>query len=614
MRKIFYFISVLLLLVSCGSDKTGSFSTDPLKVSNLRGVTTQSVLSNIEKGRYREGEVLVKFKTGTVSSSRTHQSIGATVLRKSSAVQNLEHVKLPVGLSVRDAVIKYMNDPSVEYAEPNYERRASTTIPNDLFFDQQWALRNTGQTVNGIVGIPNADIEATDAWDLNRGSSGVIVAVIDSGIDFTHPDLAANVIGGASFVSPSPMDDFGHGTQMAGIIGAVGNNGTGITGLMWRVSLMPLKFLDATGSGVVSDEIAAIDFAVKNGALVINASFAGADFSQAEYDEINLANSLGVLLVAAAGNGGGPFCDNGAGQNNDALPCYPASYVNPNDINLVVNNLGALPNIISVSATDQSDNLASFSNFGPNSIDVAAPGNNILSTFPVALTPSNQEPYVFDSGTSHAAAYVSGLAGLIYSQNPNLSHFQVRSIILNNVEGLSSLNNLIFTSGRINAFLALNTPIGPSISVSPASKDFGDTNIGSVSTAQTFTISNTGTANLAISPITLTGANAFEFAMTSDGCSGQTIAPLFSCTIQVVFSPTSTGGKSANIAIPSNDPVTSVVAVSLTGTGTVPPSGGGGCSIGARQNMPTAAADGALLLVPPTIIILSRRRRAKKNS
>ena len=613
MKKIIYLV-LFLFLASCGSDNTPGLSagsSQGVGVSSARGAA-ESILSGVEKGRYVEGELLVKFKPGVAaaSSSKANQAAGAASIRRFSLVPELEHVKLPAGLSVQDAIKQYMSDPNVEYAEPNYLKRA-TMMPNDPLFPQQW-------------GLPV--ISAPAAWDITTGSKNVVVAVLDTGIDSTHPDFLApdnssNIVQGYNFITKSTdtTDDNGHGTHVSGIIGAVGNNSVGIAGLMWGVQIMPLKFLGSDGTGSTSDEILAIDFAVSHGAKIINASFAGAGFDRSEYDAIAQANSAGVLLMAAAGNGSGQFCSNLPGTNIDSSPCYPASFSSPNDPNLVANNLAALPNIISVASTDQDDNLASSSNFGPNSVQVAAPGINILSTVPLSLTspfcdgppPGYTSGYEFCSGTSMATPHVSGLAGLIYSQNPGLSYSQVRNVILSSVDPLSSLSGKIQTGGRIDVLSALTYPVGPKISVSPSSNDFGNINVGS-SSSKTFTVSNSGTSSLIIGQVTLTGANADEFRVANDGCSGQSVSPLSNCTIQAQFSPKSSGAKSAAISIPSNDTTSPTVTVSLSGTGVSPsPSGGGGggCSIGGREDAPTAVADSLLILMPILLIAYVRCRR-----
>ncbi|HXX54036.1 MAG TPA: S8 family peptidase, partial [Thermodesulfovibrionales bacterium] len=443
--KRFAHLFLAFLFVSCGNNNpvtipSNSSNSDVSQHINSPTVSVQSLLSSSVKGSYKEGELLVKFRSGvvTASSSKVHEALGATMLKRFSCVPNLDHVRLPGGLSVKDAIVKYIEDPSVEYAEPNYIKGVSR-VPNDPLFSHQWGP---------------AKINAPGAWDINTGSKSVIVAVLDSGIDLAHPDLVANIVPGSNFIANPPnnvpMDDNGHGTHVSGVIGAVGNNGIGVAGVMWNVRLMPLKFLDQSGNGSTSDEISAIEFAITHGAKIMNASFAGPDFSLSEYSAIGQAGDAGILLMAAAGN---------ETADNDTTPSYPASFSNPTDQNLVKNSLSALFNVISVAATDQNDSLARFSNFGLGSVQVAAPGVNILSTIPFQLPPCSNNPfdpnYDYCSGTSQATPFVSGLAGLLYSQNPNLSYLQVRSIIFSSVDTLPSLNNKIQTSGRINASRAL---------------------------------------------------------------------------------------------------------------------------------------------------------------
>ena len=384
-------IFLAAFLASCGNEKASDVTSSEPGTAAIEGaaptVSVQSVLAGAENGRYREGELIVKLKPGvlTASSVRAHQALGATVLGRLSLL-NADHVKLPQGITVRDAIIQYMQDPDVEYAEPNYIRSVRSTVPNDPLFNLQWELRNTVS--------PGVDISMPSAWDIVRGNSGLVVAVLDSGIDYTHPDLAGNIWAnpgepscsgtadndhngfkadcrGWNFVdnNNNPMDDNGHGTHVSGTIGAVGNNGLGIAGVMWNVQIMPLKILDAEGEGAVSDEIAALQYAITKGAKIINASFEGnsSSKSNAEMEAISAANAAGILFVAAAGNGD----DNGLGSNNDSVAVYPGNY--------------DLPNIVSVAATNQHDSLASFSNFGLSTVHVAAPGVSILSTVPPGL-------------------------------------------------------------------------------------------------------------------------------------------------------------------------------------------------------------------------------------
>jgi subtilisin family serine protease len=452
MKKPLFLICALLMIffvISCGADKSANVSnvsTTSSTDDNIKKADAKFVLSQMGKGKYKEGELLVKFKSGVVktASTKVHQSIGASTLKRFQVVPELELVQLPAGTSIKDAVTKYMSDPLVEYAEPNYIRKASATIPNDQFFSQQWALHNTGTFAGGFA---DADIDAIEAWDITTGSSQIIIAVLDTGIDFNHADLSGNIClsweecRGWNFVANNnPMDDHYHGTFVSGIIGAKTNNFIGIAGMMWNVKIMPVKFLDRDGEGTVADEIASIQYAISKGAKIINASYSGDAFSQAEYDAIAAANAAGVLLMAAAGNGG----DDDIGDNNDFIPQYPASY--------------SLPNILAIAATDQNDRRASFSNFGLNTVHVAAPGVYILSTIPTFFHPSG---YFFLSGTSASTPHVSGLAGLLYTYYSHFTPAQIRGTILRYVDVLPTLSGWIQTGGRINGYRAISSLLVP---------------------------------------------------------------------------------------------------------------------------------------------------------
>ncbi len=365
LRYIFY-IFITLSIVSCGGDV-------PKKNS---------------PSAYKEGEIIVKFKSGIHETQRysTHDTLGTKLIKKIGP-EGFERVKLPEGISVDEAIKIYKENPDVEYAEPNYIVKAAV-IPNDTRFGELWGLHNTGQTVNGVTGIAGADIDAPEAWDITQGSSAVIVAVIDSGVDKNHPDISGNLITGYDFIDNDidPDDLDGHGTHVAGIIGAVGNNSKGITGVSWSVKIMPLKVLDQNGEGTIADILEAIAFAATNNARIVNMSFSGSDYSQSLYSTIALYPN--ILFIAAAGNGG----DDSVGDNNDFTPWYPASF--------------DLPNIISVAATDQNDNLTEFSNYGFTSVDVAAPGIDILSTIPSFITG------ITYSGTYRVVYFSFGFEGI----------------------------------------------------------------------------------------------------------------------------------------------------------------------------------------------------------
>jgi subtilisin family serine protease len=290
------------------------------------------------------GELIVGFAEGVSDADRRAllRRIGGVEKRRFGRIRSAL-VALPP--SRRDAVLADLRgDPLVRYAEPNYVLETAA-VPDDPFFDRLWGLNNTGQSVNGWPGTPDADADVDAAWAVTTGDPGVVVAVIDTGVDQSHPDLAANTwinpgencVGcrddhldndgngyvddwrGWDFVGDDndPADDHGHGTHVAGTVGAVGNNGVGVVGVNWQVRLMGLKFLAGNGSGTTADAVSAILYAAANGADVLNNSWAGGEFSQSLHEAIQFADARDALFVAAAGN---------SGMDNDAEPTYPASY------------------------------------------------------------------------------------------------------------------------------------------------------------------------------------------------------------------------------------------------------------------------------------------------
>ena len=353
---------------------------------------------------YVPGEVLVKFKdeASSLQIKSLNVDMGAKELRTLSMNTSvIHHYKLEGALSVDQAVLKYRSNPAVEYAEPNYLYQLQA-IPNDAKFGTLWGLHNTGQAVNGQAGgRADADIDAPEAWDISTGSPNVIVAVIDTGIAYDHPDLAPNIwrnpgeisgngvdddgnglvddVHGWDFVmnDSEPMDVDEHGTHVAGTIGGAGNNSTGVTGVMWTARLMALRA--GNGNGFTTAAIvSAIQYAAAKGARVINASFGGPGCSLAQYDAISAANTAGVLFVAAAGNGG----SDGIGDDNDSEPSFPSNFSAPSVCQ--GQQKAALANVIAVAATDQNDKLTNFSNFGSTTVQVAAPGLSINSTKPTS--------------------------------------------------------------------------------------------------------------------------------------------------------------------------------------------------------------------------------------
>ncbi len=404
--------------------------------------------------RQIEGELLVKFRRGTLTAQRSvaHGRAGARRLRAFNVVPGLEQVRLPEGVTVKDAIARYRAHPDVVYAEPNYIVHAlqdAQATPNDPQFGTLWGLHNTGQS----GGTPDADIDAPEAWNITTGSSDVVVAVIDTGTDYTHPDLAANMFqntadcnangvddDGNGYIDDcygidalnndsDPMDDNRHGTHTAGTIGAFGNNGLGVAGVNWNVRLMPCKFLGANGSGPITAAIACLEYVktMKDRGVNIvatNNSWGGGAYSQALYDAIDAQRQRGILFIASAGN---------AALDNDTNAVYPANY--------------PLPNVISVAATTRSDSLASFSDYGRRSVHIGAPGEDILST-----TPNNT--YTALSGTSMAAPHVSGVAALLKAHDPSRDWRAIRNLILAGGDTIPALANTI-TGKRLNAHGAL---------------------------------------------------------------------------------------------------------------------------------------------------------------
>lgn len=415
-----------------------------------------------------EGEVLIKFKEKRIDIDRVtgkvllNSFVFFQDLKKEDTIvpQNLTLVSSKSNESTSELIDRLEDDSRVEYVVPNYLRRISDvpaqTFPNDLGLNKMWSIHNTGQIINGIVGIDDADIDAPEAWGVFRGNPSMIVGVLDTGIDLNHPDLAGNLWDGSSacknesgviipggclnhgwnFVDntnspdvahceePNRPDPYGHGTHVAGTIGATGNNVEGVVGVNWNVKIMAIKVADSCGFVSSSTWIKGLNFAKQNGAKVVNASFGGFNFSQAESDAIK---DFPGIFVAAAGN---DVSDN----DNLATPNFPSNY--------------DLSNVIAVAASNSLDNLASFSNFGVINVDVAAPGANILSTFP-------DDEYAYLSGTSMAAPHVAGLAALLWGYAPNLSVAQVIGTVLSSGDSVNGLSGKVATGRRINAYAAL---------------------------------------------------------------------------------------------------------------------------------------------------------------
>ncbi len=411
------------------------------------------------------GEFLVKLKPQYNLSAQ-------------EATQNLERLSNQLGVFVSEVVslhpdsqwvlvkkatvelesyaLKQLNEnPMVDIAEPNFIYNTVRT-PNDPMLGQLWGLINVGQKdSSGKDGLKGTDIGIEKAWDLQTGSKKVVVAVIDTGVDYTIEDLAGNVwinsaeangkagedddgngivddIYGYNAINNSgdPKDDHGHGSHCSGTIGAKGDDGKGIVGVNWDVQIMGVKFLSASGSGSLANAIKGIDYATKMGANIMSNSWGGGGFSTALKEAIERASAKGILFVAAAGN---------SSSNNDTTPAYPASY--------------EVPNVMSVAALDNQGAIASFSNYGKRSVHVAAPGVNVLSTTPAG--------YKSWSGTSMATPHVSGLAALLMAHDASLDAFAIRERIMKTAKPIASLRGKVSTNGLIDAYLALTNQVAP---------------------------------------------------------------------------------------------------------------------------------------------------------
>jgi len=359
-------------------------------------------------------------------------------------------MKLPQGRTVPSAIELLRGKPGIRYAEPDWIRQP-LAVPNDPAYPRMWAMKNTGQFVNFVNGLPGADIDAELAWDTTTGSRNVLIAVIDTGVDVQHPDLAANIwvnpgeiagngvdddgngyvddVNGYDFADgdADPSDAGGHGTHVAGTIGAAGDNSIGTVGINWNVSIMALKGADASGGLPVSATVEALNYAVAMGATVSNHSYGGYGFIQFEEDAIIAAQAQGHIVVCAAGNDA---------FDNDIFGLYPASYTQDN--------------VISVAATDQFDNLAFFSNIGVNTVDIAAPGVNIWSTTPTGGSVDFPPNYAFSDGTSMASPHVAGAIALLRSMYPSNNYTEIVNAIYQGADPLTSLAGLVSTGARLN--------------------------------------------------------------------------------------------------------------------------------------------------------------------
>jgi len=419
-----------------------------------------------EKAPFAKNEILITFKEGMQESEMF------TALLEKALGKGKHHMKKSSSIAVGhiesdDMDTKQLEEilkkpefaPYIKAVTPNYIMHLTT---NDSSYKQQWAIENSGQTVNGTVGTADADMDIAEAWEKTTGSKEVIVAVLDTGVDYTHSDLAANMWSGnvnhgydfagddTGANDDNPMPDLPydvnghfHGTHVAGIIGAVANNNAGVAGVAQNVSIMALKVFRPEGTGYSSDILEALNYVsqkIDEGEKIvaINASYGSTEGSQSDIvnDVIKELGAKGVVFCAAAGN---------EASNNDELPTYPANY--------------DAQNIITVAASDANDNLASFSNYG-QSVDVAAPGTNILSTIP-------DNGYAYAQGTSMATPYVTGSIALLATAYPEATATELKAMIINNVDVKTALNSKVATNGRVNINEALGKIGTPVSNVAP---------------------------------------------------------------------------------------------------------------------------------------------------
>ncbi|MBK9155049.1 MAG: S8 family serine peptidase [Chloracidobacterium sp.] len=395
-----------------------------------------------------EGEILVKFRpsTGPSAARSIARKRGASVIERFGDL-GWTRLSLPSGKRTQEAIAEFLNDPSVEAAQPNFYYRLHLT-PNDPSFGSLWGM---------------AKISAPEAWETATGSPEVVIANIDTGTRLDHEDLAANLWTNSNevanngidddnngfvddfygydffFNDPDPSDQHNHGTHTAGTLGAVGNNGLGVVGVNWNVKIMSIKIYNSSGFGTTSAMLINAYNYVRMMKLrgvnirVTNNSYGGCDeacgYDQATKDAIDALGDAGVLQVFSAGNDG---------NNSDVLPSYPAAYDSPS--------------IISVANSTSSDTRNTSSNFGPLSVDLAAPGTSILSTLMSAAN------YGSFSGTSMAAPHVAGAAALLAAHRPELSLASLKATLLNTVDQLPAWNGIVRSGGRLNVARALQEP------------------------------------------------------------------------------------------------------------------------------------------------------------
>jgi subtilisin family serine protease len=422
------------------------------------------------------GEFVVKFRDA--ASSRAGRGAVLQTLQMRLGKASVEGIH-PFVTDASLAVVKMKNEPlarsamkvlegepTVLLTEPNYIyhaldiRTGAQGLPNDPEFQKQWGMSNIGQAdPEGQTGNVGSDIAIAALWEKGIvGNKNTVVAVIDTGVQWDHPDLAANLYTNAGEIAGNGMDDDangfiddvhgwnfadnkntssddnGHGTHCAGVIGAAGNNGVGVAGINWKTSIMPVKFLDANGGGTLEAAVNAINYATQMKVKVMSNSWGGGGFSDVMYQAIQKAQAQGILFIAAAGNDGM--------SNDGENPTYPSSY--------------DLPNIVSVAAIDNRDALAVFSNYGAKHVHVAAPGVNVYSTYMGSA-------YKSLSGTSMATPHVAGIATLLASEHPEWTFDVIKDRLIKTSTPVRMLGRKVMSKGRVSAYNALYNVVPPSL-------------------------------------------------------------------------------------------------------------------------------------------------------
>ncbi|MFM7052003.1 MAG: S8 family serine peptidase [Planctomycetota bacterium] len=508
--------------------------------------------------RYDPTSVLVRFSARSTDAARDAAiaSVGGKVRERYAIVPGLVH--LDIGTSVEKALLQLSLSDAVDYAEPDWVRRIDA-VPNDPSFGNLWGMRNTGQTVNNDPGVSGADSRAHLAWDVFTGDPNFVIAVIDDGTNNTHPDLAANMWSNPGETPGNGVDDDGngriddtwgwdfysgdnspyntkHGTHTAGTVGAVGNNGVGVAGVMWRCQIMALRFLGQNG-GYTSDAILCVQYMTQKQVKVSNNSWGGGGYSQGLFDAIAATRGVGHVFVAAAGN---------SGINSDSSPAYPGAY--------------NLDNIINVAATDNNDGRASFSNYGASTVDIGAPGVNILSTY-------GTSGYSYLNGTSMACPHVAGAAALVYAANPNYTYAQVKNRIMSTARPVSSLSGRCVTGGVLNVQAALggsaqNT--APSVTITAPGSNASFTQGASI----TFTGSSSDTQDGSLTA-SMSWSSSLQGALGTGGSFSRSDLVLGTHVITASSTDSGNLSGSASVTITVSDPAATPPAapsgVSVTG-------------------------------------------------